>query len=489
MAAHDAVAEEAARISAALADGSEEEREAAYASLEGSVRSVVDSRSGGGREAEQAVALAVACVKALVTSVLCAPASQVGVAEWQRSSLLLAEMAKLDIAVCGEMWQLDDAGTPVLCTVWTAPDSIFAAMLAREPSEWSREDVITAAANCACWMAAWVNGGSAVLAQSGTDEMTWLGAWFAVAPWSNPTPPTRFTALGLLCLDLARAPDGLPEGVVAGAWHVINLIAACCDAPVSKSIWEGGLLEVATSALQHYNPMERVSRRQLIPAAILDATKNTVIKASSIGVEVIQPLLDAGFVDMAISTFTAYQMLGDPSEANVVTVMMGGLMTFEYMDLSSEQAKPYVAKLRSSGAAAFRFLLDNPLAHMAALGQETGLTATKVAAVVWGRDEDGGGLTFKQEDVDKVVQAADHRGDTSSLIGLQTHHCQAILSLTVSDANKELLLLADGFIRILVDSLLLDPEHPRRTQQAVLAATDFADVKDPVQRVSDSVLA
>ena len=99
-----AAEDEAARITVVLADGSTEEREAAYASLESTVRAA----ESGGRETEaereQAVALAVACVKPLVTSALCAPASRVGVTEWQRASLLLAEMAKLDIAVCGEMW-------------------------------------------------------------------------------------------------------------------------------------------------------------------------------------------------------------------------------------------------------------------------------------------------------------------------------------------------------------------------------------------------
>ena len=62
---------------------------------------------------------------------------------------------------------------------------------------------------------------------------------------------------------------------------------------------------------------------------------------------------------------------------------------------------------------------------------------------------------------------------------MQAHHGQGILSLTVSDANKELLLRADGFIRILIDSLLLDPDHPRRTD----GKTDFEAVKGPVQRV------
>ena len=49
---------------------------------------------------------------------------------------------------------------------------------------------------------------------------------------------------------------------------------------------------------------------------------------------------------------------------------------------------------------------------MAQFGIETGSQATRIAALVWGRDDDGAdlSLTFKQVDVDKIVQLADHRG-------------------------------------------------------------------------------
>ena len=35
-----------------------------------------------------------------------------------------------------------------------------------------------------------------------------------------------------------------------------------------------------------------------------------------------------------------------------------------------------------------------------------GVYATRIAALVWGRDDDGGGLTFKQRDIDKLVEVA-----------------------------------------------------------------------------------
>ena len=62
-------------------------------------------------------------------------------------------------------------------------------------------------------------------------------------------------------------------------------------------------------------------------------------------------------------------------------------------------------------------------------------------------------------------------------------HGQAILSLCVSDLNKQLLLASEGFIPLLVDSLLLDPEHPQRENSTLTGVTDFEATKGPVQRV------
>ena len=56
---------------------------------------------------------------------------------------------------------------------------------------------------------------------------------------------------------------------------------------------------------------------------------------------------------------------------------------------------------------------------------------------------------------------------------------QALLALTISDVNKQLLLSsAKPYVDILLDGLLLDEEHPRRGD----ANTDFEAVKGPVQK-------
>ena len=84
-----------------------------------------------------------------------------------------------------------------------------------------------------------------------------------------------------------------------------------------------------------------------------------------------------------------------------------------------------------------------------------------------------------------MMQMVDHRGYFASIFGMRADHGHPILALCVSDINKQLLLNSEGFIPILVDSLLLDPEHPRRDDSPGAGRkTDFDAVAPPVQRVS-----
>lgn len=102
------------------------------------------------------------------------------------------------------------------------------------------------------------------------------------------------------------------------------------------------------------------------------------------GVDVIQPLLEKGALDTAISTLTAYQMLGKPEEASMCAVWWGALFTLLIL-LGSPQSGPIVAaKLRSAGVDSFKYILDHPLVQAADIGMVTTQTVTRIAAFVWG---------------------------------------------------------------------------------------------------------
>jgi hypothetical protein len=478
---------EAGRLAAAFAEGGAEEREAAYRAIEDVVRAESDSgRGGGGHPSSQAIAVAAGCARPLIAHVLCAPQSKVGRDEYVHASVLLGEMCKVDMAaVCAELWRRDDTGALPWVSTFTAPDTALAAMLAKD-APWTRDDAIVAAANHAAYVSCCAAGVDAGLTAASVGAMEWAGAAFGPGgiPYfaANLQPAERYLPLALLCLDLIRSEmDTQPEGIIAGAGVCLSHMVQT-KPTLAKAVYEAGFLGLFRALMERYNPMERIARDNLVAAGMFCAFKDVVVGRQDVGVEVIQPLLDAGALDIAISALNAYQMLGKPEQASVISVNWGVLMALEIL-LSSPQARPIVtSKLRGAGADSFRYLMDHPLTMAADLGVETGATAVTIAAQVWGRDDDGGGLIFKQVDIDKIVQMKGHRGPLAGLWPMRADHGQTIVNLCTSDLNKQLLLTCEECIPMLVDSLLLDPEHPRMENIALQGRTDWEAVKAPVQR-------
>eukprot|EP01043_Picozoa_sp_COSAG02_P050300 COSAG02_NODE_5156_length_4583_cov_2.229706_2_plen_530_part_00 len=460
-------------IMASLADGDADEREAAYVALEAAVR---------GALSPAVVALAVACVEPLISSVLCAPASRVGADEWMRASLLLYEVGKCDVfAVGAALYRKNDEGLHLLFSAFAAPDTALAAMLAKD--EWTRDDAVLAALSTAPHSPT-VARCHAVCMEGGIDEMEWMSSWATTVPYhSDSVPADRYEPLALLCMDLIRSEiDSQPEGVIVGAGQTLCWMAIG-KTPVAKGLHEAGFLEVFAATMQRYNPMERLLLTDLIPSATSYVLKDVVEGVQATGVDIIQPLFDAGAVDIAISALQAYRMLGRPEAASAAMIQWGVMYTLEIM-LESPQAELVVDKLRKAGVDCFLYLLDNPCVLLRALGWETGVHAVKIAAQTWGRDEAGGaGLRFKQANIDMIVQAADSRGPLAAIWTMKAAHGQPFLNLCVSDANKELLLACEGFIPLIVDHLLLDPSHPRMDDAPIHGKTKWEHVKAPVQRV------
>ena len=157
--------------------------------------------------------------------------------------------------------------------------------------------------------------------------------------------------------------------------------------------------------------------------------------------------------------------------------MWGVCNLLSILKLGEPAAAPIVTRLRQVKDA-FRYLLDNPKMLHEPLGLDTGVKGTRVAARVWGRDDGGGGLIFKQKDIDQIVTWSLNPPFQDPYAPPMSDDAQVILSLAISDLNKKLLLKAPSFISLLVNSVLLGPEHPRR------ANDDFEAEKGPAQRVS-----
>ena len=200
-------------------------------------------------------------------------------------------------------------------------------------------------------------------------------------------PGDRYLPLALLCLELVRDEDEHAEAVVMGAGIVLLWTMSRCP-PNAKAMWEAGALDVIAASLLRFNPIERVQGgsacTSFVPSALWAALKELVESGVLAGIEVVQPLLDAGLADAAVSAVTAYQMLGNPKHASPCSLCYGALQTLErLLATPRSQAEPIVSKLRSAGVAAIRFLIDNPLVVMRDSGVETGIQATRIAALVW----------------------------------------------------------------------------------------------------------
>lgn len=355
-------------IAAALASDVAEEREEARCGIERAV-------------AERDVACVVACVKPLFEAVLCAPAIKVGEAEYARSSLLLHEMQKLDaLKVCSEMWRNNRRGSPLFAAAWSAPGTVLAEMTAKEPKDFDRSDAIIAAlsqSNIGFQVANTVGLGACCDA-AGIDVSKLLDVWAGQSPFTSERA-LRVVSLAKHCLELVRSEaDTQPEAVIAGAWRI--LCDTTTNSAAASQVFEAGFADVAGASLQRWNAVQRISRHNSVPSAVLTALTDVSTSAAKAGAEIMQPLLDAGVVDIIISTLTAYQLLG-PEQSSVVAVQYGALELLKTLLRFPEHSKSIIAKLQTAGYDSFRFILDNPLVVFPVL-LESGATATRIAAAV-----------------------------------------------------------------------------------------------------------
>jgi hypothetical protein len=169
-------------------------------------------------------------------------------------------------------------------------------------------------------------------------------------------------------------------------------------------------MEVMQTALQRWDPLERVRRRCLAPTAIFCSIKDVAQGVLALGGEAVGPLVEGGWLELIVSALNAYQLLARPEESSVALLQWGVLSCLEVMlgasadqvrkkgplfsrfdvervilprhrlgtnmgkELRGEmafnfsQAAPVIARLRSIGPDAFRYLLNEPLTNFADMG-------------------------------------------------------------------------------------------------------------------------
>ena len=102
------------------------------------------------------------------------------------------------------------------------------------------------------------------------------------------------------------------------------------------------------------------------------------------------------------------------------------------------------------------------------LGFHSAGDCAKVCSLVFGKQEDGGGFEFTQEVVDSLVKGTRSylSGDMSPICPiLPNFFFQIWTHLCISDRNKNLLICSPDLTEMLIEALLLDPQHCRQNQE------------------------
>jgi hypothetical protein len=230
---------------------------------------------------------------------------------------------------------------------------------------------------------------------------------------------------------------------------------------VARYALELGIFDLMSASLRALGPPEvwiSVSRQRSGVAERL--MEVTIAMFRGFAAEGARPdklaFVQSGMFDEVLAGIVAVERIGTLQDVSIATL----LFALETLKQAVEQLGCR-EKIRAA-ASALKFLLDNPLADTVL---NTGSSAAKVCAAVFGRDEGGSEFSFTQEQVDGMIA---NWADTTAARGWYAHSTPTksnmlLLELVISDANKTLLLKAPGFLEYLLDGLLLDPDHPRQS--------------------------
>jgi hypothetical protein len=104
-----------------------------------------------------------------------------------------------------------------------------------------------------------------------------------------------------------------------------------------------------------------------------------------------------------------------------------------------------------------------------------------VCALVFGKEEDGGGFDFSQDSIDTTVNYV-LQAFSGALAPfnplLPPHFFRIWVPLTISDKNKHLLMQSPDLTKMLIEGLLLDPEHIRQSQDPAIKAQIQCDAAE-----------
>ena len=99
-----------------------------------------------------------------------------------------------------------------------------------------------------------------------------------------------------------------------------------------------------------------------------------------------------------------------------------------------------------------------------------------LCAIVFGKEEETA-FTFSQDSVDEImiIQKNMFSGELAPYVQPPAHYLTPVVHLCISDANKIFLVRGKGLLPLLLDGLLLEPDHVRKDHPANIKAAIQAD--------------
>ena len=368
--------------------------------------------------------------------------------------------------VCSAVLGSDAANTP-FAALFASEQNATGASLRGPVESLGPEDALTYACSHALLGHTFCRGPEQIWLDAGCPSfMPHVQMWLKVEPCMSGASELRGHMAQLL-LELIRAPEKLPKYALGGAFYALQ----CCTwgtkgtGCAAQRAFENGLFEVGIQVIRAAGNVEEWTslsrdKHNWIAGMILYNSQDPLTMANDAVPAARAAYISSGWFDLCISAVASAESRGlerllyDTDHAALQYAFSN--LKFLWQEEGCE------AKVRSV-ASAIAFCMENPLQFNKTFGHNTGFAAGLLAAAVFGRDEEGSEMVFTQKHIDDMIvnweeimrpQSFGHYSSLGpeSLVALQ---------LSVSDANKPLLLANPGFIPHCIDSLLLDPEHPR----------------------------
>eukprot|EP01043_Picozoa_sp_COSAG02_P002319 COSAG02_NODE_53_length_44062_cov_22.860223_29_plen_821_part_00 len=456
---------------AVLLTGSRPQRSAAYAALEGYVaRRARDTRHAR----EGSATLAAGCIAPLA-AVLSRPESEVDASEFRQCAQCIYGLVSLDAVAVGSEWLRDGR-----CWASVVGNNHAAGIAARQstPEAITHEHVETLAAAEGCFAPLFVGGMEPVLAAAEVDDA--LGVRRECSARFTQCSTSHMMQMSTLLAKALREGALIAgEGLVVGAWQLMHTL---CDGRPEVALHQVqmGVIEVAIAELRATPSGDWVSiERARSPGrfAAIWLALSTMTSHLSAERRQLLPGTFEGLLGVAIDTLRAYETSFNTPDANI-SVVYFALSTLKNLRSLPTGSGAYADALREA-VSSLRFAVDHPLVYCSDLNMRTDAVVIDIAAELFGRAETGTGdprfpsFEFQQAELEAFVGWRLKVLDGTAAAGtvpVESFDSSSVLSLSVSDAHRNMLMNCAKLVPMLVLGLFSDPGHPRGSR-AVPPAT------------------